>query len=332
MSSILVTGGTWFIWSHTVVELLTAGHEVVIYDNLSNSDASVTTAIQEITNHRAEFIEGDLRSYEDLDRLFTEYDFDAVIHFAGLKSVGDSCADPFSYYDSNIVGTMNLLMVMDEHDVSELIFSSSATVYDSTHETAPFGEEMRTWHTTNPYGTTKFVIEQLLMDMARWKDMQIISLRYFNPVWAHPSGLLGEDPTDTPTNLLPVIMDVMEGRREVLQIFGDDYDTDDGTCVRDYIHVVDLAQAHMAALDALADGEAYRTYNVGTGVGTSVSELIQIVEQASGRSLPTESVPRRDGDVDVAVADVTKITNQLWRTAKMTVTQAVEDAIRFRNS
>ncbi len=233
-----------------------------------------------------------------------------MIHFAGLKSVGDSCADPFAYYDSNIVGTMNLLMVMDEHDVRQLIFSSSATVYDSGAETAPFGEQMRTGRTTNPYGTTKFVIEQLLMDMSNRKNMHIVSLRYFNPIGAHPSGLIGEDPSDTPTNLLPVIMEVVEGARDVLQIYGDDYETPDGTCIRDYIHVVDLAQAHMAALGAL-DQSGYQVYNVGTGRGTSVTEMVDIVQRVGDVTVPVDMVSRRDGDVDIAVADVAEITHKL---------------------
>lgn len=330
MSTILVTWGAGFIGSHTVVQLLDAWHEVVIFDNLANSDEAVLQNIEKITGKRADFVEADLRSYEDLERVFDAYDFDAVIHFAWLKSVWESCKDPFWYYDSNIVGTMNLLMVMDEHDVRQLIFSSSATVYDSTHETAPFAEEMRTGMTTNPYGTTKFVIEQLLRDMNNRKEMHIISLRYFNPIWAHPSGHLWEDPSEIPTNLLPVIMDVAQWTREVLQVYGTDYDTQDGTCIRDYIHVVDLAEAHMLALGALPDTEKYVTYNVGTGTGTSVQEMIDMVQRTWNLTLPIEYVTRRDGDVDVAVADVAKIKKELWWEAKLSVQQAVEDVFRFR--
>lgn len=318
-----------------MVQLLEAWHEVVILDNLANSDESVLQKIEQITSKRADFIEADLRSYEDLERVFDAYDVDAVIHFAGLKSVWESCKDPFWYYDSNIVGTMNLLMAMDEHDVRKLIFSSSATVYDSTHETAPFAESMRTGMTTNPYGTTKFVIEQLLMDMSNRKEMNIVSLRYFNPIGAHPSGLIWEDPSDIPTNLLPVIMEVVEGTRESLHIYGTDYATPDGTCIRDYIHVQDLAQAHMVALEALDVTETesstrYAVYNVGTGKGTSVQEMVQIVQTVGDITLDVTPVSRRDGDVDVAVADVSKITQELWWKANMTVEQAVKDTFRFR--
>ena len=329
---ILLTWWTWFIGSHTAVELLQAGHEVVILDNLVNSNANVVDAIHQITGKKPVLIEGDLLDMAVMERVFADHDIDAVIHFAGLKAVGISCQDPFAYYDNNILGTTNLLRVMDKHEVRKLIFSSSATVYDAAASQAPFAEDAPTGNTTNPYGTTKFVIEQLLKDMSNWKEMDVIALRYFNPVGAHSSGLIWEDPSDVPTNLLPVIMEVVEGKREQLSIFGDDYNTPDGTCIRDYIHVVDLASAHLAAVDALTEQAAYRVYNVGTGNGTSVAEMVAIVNTAADTSIPTQVVPRRSGDIAVAVAQVHKIQKDLWREAKLGVKEAVEDAMRFRET
>jgi len=328
---ILVTWWTWFIGSHTVIELIQAGHEVVIFDNLTNSEKWVISQIASLTETSPELVVWDLRSLDELKRVFEQHDFEAVIHFAWLKSVGVSCQDPFTYYDANIVGTMNLLALMDTYDVRKLIFSSSATVYDSVVETSPFDETMSTGNTTNPYGTTKFVIEQLLKDMANWKQMSCISLRYFNPIGAHPSGVIGEDPTDVPTNLLPVIMDVAEGKREVLHIYGNNYDTPDGTCIRDYIHVVDLAQAHMVALGAL-ESPWHQIYNVWTWAGTSVLQMHELVQQCADTTVPYEIVGRRDGDVPVAVAKVDKMQSQLWRSAKLSVEQAVKDALRFREN
>ena len=304
----------------------------MIFDNFANADPQVVHKIENICWVRPAVIQWDIRDLDQLQALFSPHKIDTVIHFAGLKSVGVSCSDPFEYYDNNIVGTMNLLRAMDVHDVKKLIFSSSATVYDATHEQAPFAEDARTGYTTNPYGTTKFVIEQLLRDMAAWKEMNIVSLRYFNPVGAHPSGLIGEDPSDIPTNLLPVLMEVVEGKREEVQIFGDDYDTQDGTCLRDYIHVVDLAKAHVAAYEALQQSSRYRVYNVGTWVWTSVQEMVELVRSSSGSPLPTKIVARRSWDVPVAVAQVHKIQQELWRKAELTVADAIEDALRFRAS
>ncbi len=328
MSKLLLTWWTWFIWSHTTVELLQAWHEVVIFDNLANSDQSVCDRIQQITGIAPVFVQGDIRSLEDLRGVFADHSFDGVIHFAGLKAVGVSCEDPFGYYENNIVGSMNLLRVMDEHEVRKLIFSSSATVYDAAASQAPFAEDAPTGNTTNPYGTTKFVIEQLLKDMSNWKQMDITSLRYFNPVGAHQSWLLGEDPTDIPTNLLPVMMEVVEGKREKLSVFGNDYDTTDGTCLRDYIHVVDLAKAHQIARESQWSG--YEVYNVWTGSGTSVAQMITILEWVSDKPFPFENVDRRDGDIAISVANVWKIENKLWRKANLGVKEALEDAMRFR--
>jgi len=327
---ILLTWWTWFIWSHTAVELIQAGHEVILFDNLVNSADTVVDAIQEITGKKPTLIKGDLRDEAILEKMFREHQIEAVIHFAGLKAVWISCEDPFEYYDNNLIGTINLLRVMDKHNVRKCIFSSSATVYDASAATAPFAEDAATGNTTNPYGTTKFVIEQLLKDMANRKQMNIIALRYFNPVGAHQSGLIGEDPSDIPTNLLPVIMEVVEGKRQELQIFWDDYDTPDGTCIRDYIHVVDLAQAHLAAVDALDDDAWYEIYNVGTGAGTSVSEMVTIVNEVAGVQLAIKHVPRRSWDIAVAVAQVQKINKDLGREAKLWVKEAVEDAVRAR--
>lgn len=308
------------------MKFLQAGHELVILDNLSNSDGDVIQKISEITGKTPVFVEWDITDVSVLKNIFETYSLEGVIHFAGLKSVWVSCDDPFSYYQNNIFGTINLLKMMDTYDVRKMIFSSSATVYDALHDQAPFSETSRTGHTTNPYGTTKFVIEQILSDMCTWKQMDITALRYFNPIGAHSSGLLGEDPSDIPTNLLPVMMQVSDGSRDELTIFGDDYDTPDGTCIRDYIHVVDLADAHMQAREQLAQG--YEVYNVGTWTGTSVQEMVQHMETITQKAFPHTVAPRRNGDIAVSVADVSKIQQKLWWTATLSVEQGIQDALR----
>jgi len=327
---LLLTWWTWFIWSHTCVELLQAWHEVVIFDNLANSDLDVLDKIAQITDKKPKFVQGDIRDLTALQNVFSTWDIDWVIHFAGLKAVWVSCEDPFGYYDNNILGTINLLRVMDQHNVRNMIFSSSATVYDASQEVAPFGEDMRCWQTTNPYGTTKYIIEQLLQDMCHRKDMKITSLRYFNPVGAHPSWLIGEDPSDIPTNLLPIMMDVVQWKREQLEIYGNDYDTIDGTCIRDFIHVVDLAQAHMVARDGLGKQTWYEYYNVWTWSGSSVSQMVTLCQDITWKPFPHTFVWRRDGDVAVSIADVSKIKDTLWREAKLSSEDALTDALRFR--
>ena len=308
---ILVTGGTGYIGSHTAVELIQAGHEIIILDNLSNSSPGVLDRIAAITGTRPHFVHGDIRDPDALAKLFASHSIDGVIHFAGLKAVGESVEHPLRYYDNNVVGTLRLLEAMAAAEVSSLVFSSSATVYGDPH-TLPIREDFPL-QATNPYGRTKLFIEEMLRDFAlahpAWR---IALLRYFNPVGAHASGLIGEDPRGIPNNLMPYVAQVAVGRRAELNVFGDDYPTPDGTGVRDYIHVVDLAQGHLAAWRALADRAGVLTVNLGTGRGYSVLEVIRAFETASGRTVPFRIAPRRAGDVAACYADPT-LANALLR-------------------
>lgn len=308
---ILVTGGTGYIGSHTAVELIQAGHEIIILDNLSNSSPGVLDRIAAITGTRPHFVHGDIRDPDALAKLFASHSIDGVIHFAGLKAVGESVEHPLRYYDNNVVGTLRLLEAMAAAEVSSLVFSSSATVYGDPH-TLPIREDFPL-QATNPYGRTKLFIEEMLRDFAlahpAWR---IALLRYFNPVGAHASGLIGEDPRGIPNNLMPYVAQVAVGRRAELNVFGDDYPTPDGTGVRDYIHVVDLAQGHLAAWRALADRAGVLTVNLGTGRGYSVLEVIRTFETASGRTVPFRIAPRRAGDVAACYADPT-LANALLR-------------------
>jgi len=311
MPKILVTGGTGYIGSHTCVELLQKGFGIVVLDNLSNSNADVIQKIQQITGKTVDFVQGDLR--DDLDELFSKSKFDAVIHFAGLKAVGESVAEPLKYYDNNVAGTVNLLQYMAKHSVKKIIFSSSATVYGNP-ETLPIREETPTGTTTNPYGTTKSMVEQILKDVTA-ADPKFIAvlLRYFNPIGAHESGLIGENPNGIPNNLAPYIAQVAQKLRPHLNVFGNDYNTADGTGVRDYIHVVDLALGHVAALEKI-EKPGTHIYNLGTGNGTSVLELIAAYEKASGKKIPYKISPRRPGDIDACYADCDKAFSDLgWR-------------------
>ena len=324
---ILVTGGLGYIWSHTIVQLLERGYEVTIIDNLSNSDKTALQTFTQLTWTSATFFPYDLRDKKQLSELFAAHTFDAVIHFAGLKAVGESCAQPFLYYQNNIVWTLNLLEVMWEAKVNKLIFSSSAGIYDTHYGEAPFDENDRTWFCAHPYGTTKHIIEQLLHDLSLWKWLHCICLRYFNPIGAHPSGLLWEDPKGIPNNIFPYLMRVAVGKYDMFHIFGDDYATRDGTCIRDYIHIQDLANAHLSALeklDEIADG-AMQTINIGTWQWTTVLEMIHMLEEVIWTSLPYDVAERRDGDVAETTADVTKAKKLLWRTASHTVKQAIQD-------
>ena len=300
---ILVTGGTGYIGSHTLVELLAQGHEAIVLDNLSNSDASVLGRLHRITGQAIPFVQADLRDAAALAAVFREHpDIGAVVHFAGLKAVGESVAKPLLYYDNNVAGTLNLLKAMEQADCKTLIFSSSATVYRESSqlpltESHPLG-------TTNPYGASKLMIENMLRDVhAADGQWRIALLRYFNPVGAHASGLIGENPKGIPNNLMPFIAQVAGGQREKLQVFGGDYPTRDGTGVRDYIHVVDLARGHVAALDALQQQAQLLTVNLGTGTGYSVLDMVRAFEQASGRPVPYEIVGRRPGDIAECYAD-----------------------------
>lgn len=319
---ILVTGGTGYIGSHTVVQLIAKGCEVVIVDNLVNSSPIVLNRIEKITGTKPTFYEADVRTPGALDAIFTDHAIDTVIHFAGLKAVGESVAKPLLYYQNNLDSTLNLLDSMQYHGVTKFIFSSSATVYGSVsspyRETQPTGQGI-----TNPYGRTKYMIEEILRDQAASNsDFSATCLRYFNPIGAHPSGLIGENPNGTPNNLMPYITQVASGRREFLGIFGNDYDTPDGTCVRDYIHVDDLADGHIAALTHQQPG--FQAINLGSGVGTSVLELVTAFEQATGQTIPHQFMPRRAGDLPEYYADASLAREVLdWQT-----TRSVSDACR----
>lgn len=325
---ILVTGGAGYIGSHTCVELLNEGHELIIVDNFSNSKPEALENIRKITGCSFGFVQGDLRDEQALDAAFSGEPVDAVIHFAGLKAVGESVAKPVEYYDNNITGTMTLLNAMRRHGVKRIVFSSSATVYGMNNP-VPFREEMPT-SATNPYGWTKVMIEQILRDAANADaEMSVCLLRYFNPVGAHESGLIGEDPNGIPNNLVPFVSQVAAGLRTKLRVFGNDYDTPDGTGVRDYIHVVDLARGHLAALAYTMEHTGCETFNLGTGKGTSVLEIVKAYENACGREIPYEIVARRPGDIASAYAGTEKAARVLnWR-AERGVEKMCEDAWRF---
>ncbi|MBE6576347.1 MAG: UDP-glucose 4-epimerase GalE [Ruminococcaceae bacterium] len=327
--AILITGGTGFIGSHTVVELIEAGREVVIVDNFSNSKPVVLDRIEAITGVRPRFYEVDLLDRGALRAVFSGNKIDSVIHFAGLKAVGESCAQPLRYYHNNITGTLNLCDVMAEFGVKRLVFSSSATVYGNP-ATVPIREDFPL-STTNPYGQTKLVIERILSDLAAADPAWSISvLRYFNPIGAHKSGLIGEDPRGIPNNLLPYIVKVSAGKLERLNVFGNDYDTHDGTGVRDYIHVVDLARAHLKAL-ALAETKCGVDYfNVGTGVGYSVLDIVRAYEAATGRPVPYQIVGRRPGDIAVCYADPAKAAAELGWRAEYGIDEMCRDAANWQ--
>ena len=321
---ILVTGGAGYIGSHTVVELLQAGRDLVIFDNLSNSSVRVLERIEAIAGVRPRFVEGDIRDPGALTATFREFPITSVIHFAGLKAVGESVAEPLRYYDNNVVGSLRLCEAMAAAGVRRLVFSSSATVYGDPH-TVPIREDFPL-QATNPYGRTKLHIEEMLRDFARGDaDWRIALLRYFNPVGAHPSGLIGEDPQGTPNNLMPFVSQVAIGRRDELGVFGNDYPTPDGTGVRDYIHVCDLAEGHLAALEALADREGCQVWNLGTGVGVSVLEVLAAWSAAVGRELPHRIAPRRSGDVAVSLADPAKARRELGWQAKRSLADMCRD-------
>lgn len=327
--TILVTGGAGYIGSHMCVELLQAGYEVVVLDNLSNSSRKSIEAVQQITQRSLRFMEGDIRDRGRLDALFQEFDIDAVLHFAGLKAVGESVSEPLKYYDNNVHGTLSLLESMRAHDVKTLVFSSSATVY-GIPESVPVDESAPTG-TINPYGESKLMVENILKDLSQSDATWRISiLRYFNPVGAHASGEIGEDPKDIPNNLMPYISQVAVGRLSHLRVFGGDYDTPDGTGVRDYIHVVDLARGHLAALDYLRAHEGLAIHNLGTGRGYSVLEALKAFENASGREIPYEIVERRAGDAASTYADPTRANEDLGWTAEFDLDAMCADVWRWQ--
>ena len=330
MKTILVTGGAGFIGSHTVVELLDSGYNVVVADNFVNSCEEAVRRVRTITGKDFAVYDADVRDREKMERIFSENAIDAVIHFAGLKAVGESCRKPLEYYDNNIYGTLVLLETMRAHGVKTIVFSSSATVY-GVPERLPLDETCRTGGVTNPYGATKYYLEGILTDV--WKadnEWNVILLRYFNPVGAHESGLIGEDPKGIPNNLMPYIAQVASGKLDKIRVFGNDYPTPDGTGVRDYIHVVDLARGHIAALAGCKNAGVH-IYNLGTGKGCSVLDLIHAFEKACGKTLPYEICARRPGDVNANYACPDKAKRELGWEAKYDLERMCVDQWRWQS-
>lgn len=332
MKNILVTGGTGYIGSHWVVVLIESGYHPVIVDNLSNSSQDVLENIKKITGIKPDFFEVDLRDYESLESVFQKYDFEAVLHFAGAKAVGESSEKPFYYYENNILGSLNLFELMEQYESKKIIFSSSATVYDSI-KSPPFVENDATGNTTNPYGTTKFLIENILKDLALHKSFQVVNLRYFNPVGAHKSWLIGENPNGIPNNLLPFIMKVVVGELPAVQVFGDDYETKDGTGERDYIHVLDLIDGHLKALNFIEKSQEniwfFEVFNLGTGTATSVKEMIQFTSEIIGREVPYSIKPRRTGDLPSSFCNPLKAKEILGWKAQLSIKEAIKDSYHF---
>lgn len=315
---ILVTGGAGYIGTHTCVELIAAGHEPIVVDSYVNSFPEALNRVEKITGKTIKAYKADIRDRAALDEIFAAHKFDYVIHFAGLKAVGESCAKPLEYYDNNLVGTLTLLEAMRDHGCKSIVFSSSATVYGDP-ERLPLDETCRIGGTTNPYGTSKLYQEQILRDLyAADPEWRIVILRYFNPVGAHESGLIGEDPQGIPNNLTPYIGRVITGKLKEINVFGNDYNTPDGTGVRDYIHVVDLAKGHVAAVEKIQSTGVY-TYNLGTGNGYSVMDVIRSFEKACGHKLPYKLAPRRPGDIDANYADASKAKAELGWEAKLSL-------------
>ena len=329
--TVLLTGGAGYIGSHTAVELLNAGHDVVIADNYANSSPIVAQRITQITGKPVKCYEADAADPAALERIFRENAIDSVIHFAGLKAVGESVRLPLDYYRNNLDSTLALLAAMEAHGVRQLIFSSSATVYGK-HAALPYREDAETGPCTNPYGWTKLFIEQILRDYAAaHPDFSVVLLRYFNPVGAHESGLMGEDPRDIPNNLMPYIARVAVGTLPYLNVFGNDYPTPDGTGVRDYIHVTDLATGHMAALDYAAAHTGVEVFNLGTGTGYSVLDMVHAFSRACGRDIPYRIAPRRSGDIAACYADVTKAHEVLGWRAKLDIDDMCRSAWNWQS-
>ena len=330
--AILITGGAGFIGSHTCVEMLNAGREIVVIDNFSNASRRVYDRVVEITGKEFPLIACDIRDERGLDEVFASYPIEAVIHFAGLKAVGESVLKPVEYYENNVGGTITLIRAMNRAGVKTIVFSSSATVYGSENP-VPFREDMKTGGTTNPYGTTKYMIELLLQDLCKADlEWSVSLLRYFNPIGAHESGRIGEAPNGIPNNLMPYIAQVAVGRLEKLSVFGSDYNTPDGTGVRDYIHVVDLAKGHLFACDRALRVKGCEIFNLGTGHGVSVLELVHAFESANGIRIPYTIAPRRPGDIDASYADVTKANTVLGWKAERTAEDACRDTWNWQKN
>lgn len=329
--SVLVTGGAGYIGSHTCVQLLTAGYDAVVLDNLSNSKLEAVRRISELAGKDFTFIKGDISDSSLLDEIFKKYDIDSVIHFAGLKAVGESVSVPLRYYRNNVSGSVVLFEAMQKHNVKNIVFSSSATVYGMTDkmpisEDAPLG-------CVNPYGRTKLMIEEILRDVyVSDNSWNVILLRYFNPAGAHPSGRIGEDPNGIPNNLMPYIAQVAVGKLKELSVFGNDYPTPDGTCIRDYIHVMDLADGHIRALEKLSGNPGVVAYNLGTGKGSSVMEMISAFSEASGKKIPYRITARRPGDAPVSYADPSKAARELGWTAKRNILDMCRDLWNWQSN
>ncbi len=329
--TILITGGAGYIGSHACLEFLAAGYDIVVLDNLCNSSEESLRRVQALSGRNIPFVQADIRDRTALDGVFRDYAIDAVIHFAGLKAVGESVEQPLRYYDNNIAGSITLFEAMQAAGVKTVVFSSSATVYGDP-ASVPIREDFPVGATTNPYGRSKLIIEQILTDLALADpSWHIALLRYFNPVGAHASGRIGEDPRGIPNNLMPYIAQVAVGRREYLNVWGNDYPTPDGTGVRDYIHVVDLAQGHVKAVEKLAEGPGVRIWNLGTGQGYSVLEMARAFEQASGRPVPCRIAPRRAGDIAQCWADPTRAAQELGWTAQRGLEAMCVDAWRWQS-
>jgi len=326
---ILITGGAGYIGSHTCVELLNAGYDIIVVDNFSNSKPESLKRVQEITGKSFKFYNVDILSKEKLEEVFKENEIEAVIHFAGLKSVGESVELPIKYYHNNITGTLVLCDVMKKYNVKKIVFSSSATVYGKNNK-SPLTEDLPL-SAVNPYGWTKLMIEQILQDVyLSDKKWSIFILRYFNPIGAHESGKIGEDPNGIPNNLMPYITQVAIGKRDKLYIFGNDYDTHDGTGVRDYIHVVDLAKGHLKALEKILTTTGVDIYNLGTGIGYSVFDVVKAFEKVSGVNIPYEIIDRRPGDIDTSYADPTKALKEIGWKAEKNLEDMCRDAWRWQ--
>ena len=327
---ILLTGGAGYIGSHMLLKLLESNHKVVVLDNLLNSSYESIKRVEALSNKQCIFIEGDIRDSECLNSIFDKYNIDAVLHFAGLKAVGESVSKPLVYFDNNINGSLQLLQSMQQFEVKKLVFSSSATVYGDP-DALPISEDCPMSIPTNPYGYTKMAVEQMLMQMVKSDPTwSVAALRYFNPVGAHKSGMIGEDPNDIPNNLLPYIAQVAIGKRDKLSVYGNDYDTHDGTGVRDYIHVMDLVEGHLSALDYISRNQGYHVWNLGSGSGHSVLDMVKAFEKASSTKIVYRIVDKREGDIASCYADATKAQKQLNWSTQRSVEDMMQDTWRWQ--